>query len=146
MYELIHTSLASGRAVHFLIGVGGPQQLKMQPRSNALTNQFERVIAGCEIPLSSQSALRLREWIGASRPCASGTSLGDSTSAGAENSQSAQHVQTRPTLTHSYQHAQAKSIVTQPLLCSLSLCIPRIKYKSKKIEEELWLRSANHEE
>lgn len=100
MYELINSSLASGRAVHFLIGVGGPQQLQMQPRSNVLTNQFERIIAGCGLSLSSQSGC-LREWIGAQGRVRRGPSLGDSTSAGAENSQATLHAlrSDRPTMT-----------------------------------------------
>ena len=49
MSDLLKTSLGSGRAVFFLIGVDGPQTLKMfSPRSNGSHSQFERFPIGRE--------------------------------------------------------------------------------------------------
>lgn len=66
-----------------------------------ITRQFGFVFSRWTYVLASQSALRLRESLGAKRRVSREPSLGDSTSAGAESSQAALHAlqSDRPTMT-----------------------------------------------
>jgi hypothetical protein len=92
--------------------------------------------ARCWISLPSQSALRLRELVGASRRCASGPSLGELTSAGASNSQVTQQMHAtdadgiplRP---------RSKGILPSLCFSPSASSITRFKNNSKKIGEGL---------
>jgi hypothetical protein len=78
-----------------------------------------KFLAGKILP--SQSGLCLRELVGASWRVRRGPSLGDSTSAGAENSQVTQHA-ANATEGDSINLLNARqSLLTQTLLCSLRL-------------------------
>jgi len=106
MYDSLRLSLGAGRAGNFLIGATCPQQLQDFGSDHAILKQFENsAIAGRPLPRQ----LRLRSGVlgrcqRVSRP---GPSLGDSTSAGAENSQAATTSASKSLLTLK---------ITQPLL------------------------------
>lgn len=94
--------------------------LDTDPRDDQRRNDFSSKFSELEIfgrSLSSQSALRLREWIGAQRRVRREPSLGELTSAGVNNSQATLHAlrSDRPTMT-----ALCQGWLNTPALASLT--------------------------
>lgn len=97
MIDTLSSIWMAGYPVHLLAEIPGTRQ----PNESRLNDTLQtiRSVRHCWDFLPSQSALRLRELVGASRRVRRGPSLGELTSAGANNSRVALHAAKRPTTT-----------------------------------------------